>query len=782
MAKNNDMSKGMIDNIKNYGEKIVTLKDFVEAVRQNPGYHLGSKGNKGFINMIREVLQNALDELDKDASPCDEVSFGFDERLQGVTVVDNGRGIPFGNILRIFTDPNTSSNFNKIAGEYSSGQHGVGAKVTNAMSAKFIIESYILGKARRVEFTEGYPWDKGEVEVKAVKYQGTMIYFQPSTLGLGDVFITWRDAQALIKLILPLSKIGAKLHFTGIDVNGKEYHEDMVNTDGIMTYLNSDLKSPVIQPIQMFKDTGHMKLDIAFTWDTSDSSSSKIISFSNKCPTTLGTHIDGFDKGVTSFFVNYMNKVYLASQKKNKISIIPTDVRAGLKAVVSVSHLKPIFDGQSKEKLANADMDPFVKGTVSDILDQWCKSNPKEISKICKYLKDIADIRLSVDTKRIKLTDKYSKSKLTNLPAKFVGPTGDPNVVKTECFIVEGDSAGGHMKNHRNNITQGYFPIRGKIPNAFKTSKDKFLGNAEVAGIITIIGGGYGKDFDITKVKWDKIIIGTDADADGAHIAVLLERFFILYMPGLIESGKLYKAVPPLYSIGGKKRIYIHNKTTYIKYVQDAFIKNNTVADISGTPLNPKQLSAYFYRNSDYTYEMKKLCDLYAVDPTLLEIVLTSSLNGDKFSVLKKKIKKEVRFLDSIEQHGNTISVMGLYKSKYQTIFINQSMLNDCKRVMDILASNDAYVYKLNGNLSTIYEIMLEFDKSSPSSLQRYKGLGEMDGYELFDSTMNPDNRILIQYRIDDLKEELDAIRYYESNNLSDLMVGVKVTRSDLLS
>ncbi|MFA6843970.1 MAG: toprim domain-containing protein, partial [Bacilli bacterium] len=404
------------------------------------------------------------------------------------------------------------------------------------------------------------------------------------------------------------------------------------------------------------------------------------------------------------------------------------------------------------------------------------------ISKICKYLKDIADIRLSVDTKRIKLTDKYSKSKLTNLPAKFVGPTGDPNVVKTECFIVEGDSAGGHMKNHRNNITQGYFPIRGKIPNAFKTSKDKFLGNAEVAGIITIIGGGYGKDFDITKVKWDKIIIGTDADADGAHIAVLLERFFILYMPGLIESGKLYKAVPPLYSIGGKKRIYIHNKTTYIKYVQDAFIKNNTVADISGTPLNPKQLSAYFYRNSDYTYEMKKLCDLYAVDPTLLEIVLTSSLNGDKFSVLKKKIKKEVRFLDSIEQHGNTISVMGLYKSKYQTIFINQSMLNDCKRVMDILASNDAYVYKLNGNLSTIYEIMLEFDKSSPSSLQRYKGLGEMDGYELFDSTMNPDNRILIQYRIDDLKEELDAIRYYESNNLSDLMVGVKVTRSDLLS
>ena len=512
MAKKVDTNAGltqeMIDNIQHYGEEIKTLATFVEAVRQNPGYHLGSKGNKGLKNMAREIWQNSFDELDKPSSPCTWVKISFDERTYGFSCEDNGRGIPFGEILRIFTNPNTSSNYEKKPGEYSSGLHGVGAKVTNAMSHRFIIESYkFTGEARRVEFTEGYPWDKGEVKIKNPnKKQGTYIYFEPSVDALGEISITWQDVYSWLMNIVPLSKIGATVYFKAIDKTGKEHTGTIVNEDGIMTYLINDVETPLVAPIVLSRDTGYMKMDIAFTWDTSETATDHIIAFANKCPTIFGTHIDGFEAGVTSFFVNYMNKVYLASMKKNKVSVIKNDVKSGLKAIVTVSHLKPIFDGQSKEKLSNDDMFPFVKDTTLELLEAWSKNNSKDLATICKYLKDIADVRTSADKQRVRLTDKYNKSKLTGLPAKYVAPKGKKN---RELFITEGDSAAGLIKNYRLNETQGYFPIRGKLPNAFRTTKEKFLSNAEVAGIIQIIGGGYGRNFDISKVKWDKIIFCT---------------------------------------------------------------------------------------------------------------------------------------------------------------------------------------------------------------------------------------------------------------------------------
>lgn len=787
MAKKTNLSQEMIDNIMNYGNEIQTLETFVQQVRQNPGYHLGAIGNRGLINMIREVAQNSLDELDKESSPCTEVTIGFDERCQGVTVVDNGRGIPFDNMVRIFATSSTSSNYTKKKGEYSSGLHGVGAKVSNAMSSKFIVESYIMGNGRRVEFIEGYPWDKGEKgEVKITNpqiYQGTYVYFEPSKEALGDTSVTWKDVYNLVRLILPLSKLGAIVNFFAIDMNGQRYDERMVNTDGIKLFLTQQVSTPLITPVEIHKDTGYMKMDIVFTWDSSDSAATQISAFSNKCPTTLGTHIDGFDKGITQYFTNYMNKIFLAGPSKKKIAVIPADIRSGLQAVVSVAHLKPIFDGQSKDKLANEEMTPFVANGVVEFLDQWQKENPKEMAKLCKYLKDVAELRLSVDNKRIKISDQYSKSKLTNLPSKYVAPTGNPNKVSTELFIVEGDSAGGHIKNHRINETQGYFPIRGKLPNAFNTSREKFLSNAEIAGIIAIIGGGYGKTFDITKVKWDKIIICTDADADGAHIATLLERFFILYMPELIMAGKVYKAVPPLYSIGTGKNIrYITDKASYIKLFQNNFIKSHTVADYKGNPLSGKELTTLFYKNVDYAYEMHKLEKL-AINPILLEIVLTWYLNKEPFPKLVKAIKKEAKFIDKIEQNKDGIIIIeGLYQSKYQSIYVTDKLLVECKRVMDIMNQNTSFVYMLDGSLVTLYELMDKFDKSLPAQLQRYKGLGEMDANELFDSTLNPQNRILVQYNIANLKEELDAIKYYENNNLSELMTGVKVTRADLLS
>ena len=321
MAKKMSLTPEMIQNIEQYGDQIITLESFVQVVRQNPGYQLGSIGNKGIQNAAREVWQNSFDEMDKKDSPCTWVKITFDERTCGFTTEDNGRGIPFGDMLRIFSDPNTSSNYVKKPGEYSSGLHGVGAKVTNAVSHIFIVESYrYTGDGRRLEFYEGYPWDKGEVEIKnKEKKNGTMIYFEPSVDALGDFHITWQDVYKWLQNIAPLNNIGDIIYFTGIDKKGKVYEEKIVNQDGIFTYLIRDTESPLIAPIEIHKDNGIMKVDCAFTWDTSETSTDHITAFACKCPTMFGTHITGFEDGICTFFANYMHKIYLVSNKKSNV-------------------------------------------------------------------------------------------------------------------------------------------------------------------------------------------------------------------------------------------------------------------------------------------------------------------------------------------------------------------------------------------------------------------------------------------------------------------------------
>lgn len=778
--KKSGLSEEMIQNIDHYGKEIITLENFVKVVRQNPGYQLGDIGNNGIKNASREVWQNSFDEMDKASSPCTWVKIMFDERVCGFTIEDNGRGIPFGDILRIFSDPNTSSNYIKKEGEFSSGLHGVGAKVTNAVSKVFIVESYrYTGEARRIEFHEGYVWDKGEVAIpNKEKKNGTKIYFEPSREALGDFNITWKDVYKWLQHIAPLNNIGDVIYFTGIDSKGNVYEETLKNEDGIFTYLIRDTESPLIAPIELHRNNGIMKVDCAFTWDTSETSTDHITAFANKCPTLFGTHIKGFEEGITAFFVNYMNKIYLSNQKK-KITVIKNDIKCGLKAVVSAFHIKPIFDGQSKTKFTNPEMESFLKDTIFELMDAWTRENPKDLTTLCKYFKDIAEVRLSVDKQKIRLTDKYNKSKLTGLPSKYVAPK---NKKGGEFFITEGDSAAGLIKNNRINESQGYFPIRGKLPNAFRTKRELFLANPEVAGIIQIIGGGYGRNFDLSKVKWDKIIFCTDADPDGNHIKALLLRFFILYMPQLIEAGKVYATVPPLYGIrlSNNKYVYLKDRMAYIKYIQKNFSKNNKVTTLDNKDISPKELSNILYINLDYEREVNRIADNHAIDPILLESILSLVYNKVSFSKMKSAIQKQFKFITTVRKEHDMIVMEGLVNSKYQTVFLNDLLIRESKTILDYIEQNKSLAYRLNGEVVSLYELMHQFNKSAPKSIQRYKGLGEMDGKRLFDSTLDPSKRTLIQYTMDDVKSEIETIKYYE-DDMSRLLTDVKLTRFDVI-
>jgi DNA gyrase subunit B len=539
------------------------------------------------------------------------------------------------------------------------------------------------------------------------------------------------------------------------------------------------------KPIIIHEDNGEQKLDLAFIYDSGGKDgpdpNEKITAFCNMCPTTGGTHIDGVVDGITKWFVSYMNNIYLSNQKaKIKTKVNASDIKNGLHIMISAASLEPIFTGQAKEILSNEEMLPFVKDVVSKNLDEWSKSNPQDLFKLSKYFKDLADLRMKSEGEKVKIATKYEQNSLTGLPAKFAKPTEE----EYEFIIVEGDSAGGSAKVGRDEKRQGIFPIRGKISSAFEKSYKDFWDNPETQGIARIILGHpwQGKNsVKIEDVKWDKIIFMADADVDGSHIASLLLRFFILYMPQLIQAGKVYKALPPLYSIkNGQKLTYFTDQIDFVRYVQKSFIQSNSLSTKSGLNLSGKDITILFMTNEDYVFEIERLAHTYAVDPQLLEMALYGYFEKTPLSKLKKELKSEFRFMD-VEKVKDFIIYQGTIKES-NLLFMNQRLVTDCKRALDIIQKNRELYYKMNGKTVGLYKIMKAFEQSTPSNIQRYKGLGEMNADQIAVSTLRPDSdRTLIRYTLEDAKEELEIIRNYESDRSKLLQFVGTVKRSDLL-
>lgn len=537
------MAKEVLDDkvkqaIDTYSERIETLKDFVTAVRKLPGMYVAGKGNLGFKNMIREVAQNAIDQLILLISPCDHVILYYNEKTLEVSVEDNGLGLPFDSMERILTAHHTSGNYTKKAGEYTSGRHGSGLKAVNGLSSRCIVESYhYSGKAMRLETIEGYPTKKPYSIPNKEKKQGTKVTFFPCLAVLEDegekINLPWNVIYIMLKHIMSLTPIGSKLTIIADDIHGVRHEEFIENKDGIITELIAKIKNPIIKPIVFGYDNGTMKLDCALCYDSGaddgPDSDEYILSFCNMTPTednANSTHAKGVLEGVSSWFVSYMNNIYLSNQKaKDKTTVTKADIKCGLNIIIAAAHLEPTFGGQAKDSVTNADLKPFCKQVVLNGLDEWSKANPQDLTKLSKYLKDIADIRQKTESERVKVVSKYTESVFSSLPSKYKPPVDDENL---ELMIVEGDSAGGTAKTAKAK-NQGIFPIRGKTLNVFNNSKQKILNNAEVQGILDIVFNPkkmkvkYKKNFDPYKdVKWVKIVFMADADVDRVNCPKML--------------------------------------------------------------------------------------------------------------------------------------------------------------------------------------------------------------------------------------------------------------------
>ncbi len=794
MAKNKEqgpiLSEEFIKNIDNYSSKIKTIVNFVDAVRKRPGMYIGPRGSMGFLNMIREVFQNALDQLVRTDSPCDLVKIIYDMRDGGVvTISDNGMGIPFDDIIRVYTTAHTSGNYVKHAGEYSAGLNGIGAKATNALSSRFEVTSYKYnGEAKQVLF------EKGKMIYEKMipnpdHHQGTTVIFTPDKDIMGDTYLDSGILYMLICDMLSLTAIGNKVEYTSITEHGKVHNEVIVNEFGIlMNLMNKCGDSMLVTPITISQDTGFMKLDAAFTFNANCMDGENITAYANMCPTSTvpaNTHVKGFIDGLCAWFVKYMNNTYLG--EKSKIKVIQNDIKAGLSAMISAFHLEPDFTGQAKEVFSNSDYTEFAKNATMLGIEEWSKNRPQELIKVCKFIKDCAEVRMKADTEKVKITAKYATSATTGLPQKYRRPTG-PASLGWELIIVEGDSAESSASQGRDEKRQGIFPIRGKILNVYDATPEKIRGNVEIMGIANILGAGFGKNFDIKKIKFQKIIFLTDADADGAHIASLLLLLFLKLFPGLVESGMVYKAVPPLYGITkGKKHTYFTERKDFATYMQKQFFTDHQVCEFDGRPVGAAKFTNFLLENEDYVYEVDAIANRYKIDPNLLEMLLVSNVENDNYNKIKRKLTGAYRFLndENIVKDGNTIKIKGLVNKEVQTIFYNERFLKDCENILPfvrraVLAKE--ITFQLDGNSIGLYQLVKSVEESNSTGLNRFKGLGEMDGPSLGESALRPDsNRMLVRYTVEDINKDIQTIRTYESNKKMILEHIDTVKRMDLI-
>ena len=760
----------------NKQKEIRILNDEVEAVRKLPDVYIGALGNHGYLNMYREILQNSLDEIIKGNTLDKNITVSFDSRSKICIIEDHGQGIALDMLAPVFSVLHSSSNYDKVegSGDYSSGKNGMGATITNFLSKFFIVESYRMdGTAGKVEFSEGKLSSKGFQQIKNPGKHGLITTFQPSAM-MGEITIDDIEIEKFTWLICHLCLIGTRITFNAINNLGQKRSVLLENKNGILDLMGAICSKPVFAPYYYEEDDGNMKIQVLFSYDISNMDDPNILGFANMCPTNGGTHIDGYLDAMVKYFRKYMNEIYLTNN--NKLQVNAQDIKTGLRAVISIFHLKPMFTGQSKEIFSKEDMKPFIMNATLKALDNWAANSPSDLQKLSKYLKEVCEIRTKSDKEKIKMSDKYVASSISGLPAKYKKPNNNKNF---ELWITEGDSATSCMENNRDKATQGLFPIRGKIINAFTTATKTYFENEEVAGLFRIFGyTGYSRKFDSEKFKPEKVVIATDSDADGKHIECLLLGMFLRYLPFVIEQGKLYAANPPLYgiSLAKDKMKFFSDNVDYIEYVQNLFCKENKICNLKGKEYTKKEVTKILYNLMDYTRYLDHISNLYAIDPYLLEFLLYNrNLPYGKF---KQTIEKAYKFVTVTNENG--IIIRGLVGSAYQTIFFGDYLLNACKPIINLIDRNEEY-YLINGAQYSIYSLMTLFNSFAPKNLTRYKGLGEMPPKMLGISTVIPGmGRTLKQYTIENAKDELRILTELQSDK-SAFIKGIKIKREDII-
>ena len=769
-------------NMNVYTADSIKVLKGLEAVRKRPGMYIGDTDDgSGLHHMVYEVVDNAIDEAL--AGHCDEVLVTLNSD-GSVTVKDNGRGIPVDMHEEegvsaaevIMTQLHAGGKFDQNSYKVSGGLHGVGVSVVNALSDWLHLNIWRDGKEYFMRFENGDAVAPLKEIGKANGKKGTQVTFHPSS---ATFTFTEFNFSTLEQRLRELSFLNSGVKIILKDLRDEEPKEVILFNEGgveaYVKYLDKSKNSlhPTVNLIASDKASG-ISLEISLQWN--DSYHENILCFTNNIrQRDGGTHLAGLRSALTRTINNYAsdNKLF----KKEKIVLTGEDVREGLTCVLSVKVPDPKFSSQTKDKLVSSEVRTHVESGVNDRLAQWFEERPADARIIVGKGVEAAQAREAARKAR-ELTRRKSVLEVSNLPGKLADcQEKDPAL--SEIFIVEGNSAGGSAKSGRNRKFQAILPIRGKILNVERARFDKMLSSTEIGTIITAFGTGIGKeDFDPTKIRYHKIIIMADADVDGSHIRTLLLTFFFRHMPQLIERGYLYIAQPPLYKVKkGSSEVYLKNEHAMQSYVIDNALNNAILKSKAGDRTGADLLDfvGKLTRFAALVQGASRFIPAEIVENLALVGAFEKSCLGDKAKTksLLTKIEKifsqncdeEIKWSANINDQEDIEIIKETRGVK--TSFIAKRSNFEAPEVIAIAQMKDQVTADFESGVVKLIRGDEELPASKPSQLlniileigkkgvtfQRFKGLGEMNAEQLWETTLDPANRTLLQVKIDQFDE-----------------------------
>ncbi len=758
-----------IINKDRYGAEDIKVLKGLEAVRKRPAMYIGSTGPEGLHHLVYEVVDNSVDEVL--AGYCDRIEVTI--HLEGsITVIDNGRGIPTGvhpgdtmgrTAAEIaLTELHAGGKFESKAYKISGGLHGVGVSVVNALAEWLDLEIKQNGEVWEQHFRRGIPAGPLTL-VGKTRSRGTKITFKPDA----EIFETIEfNYDTLSHRLRELAFLNAGLMIKITDER-TEQEETFMYKGGIVSFvehLNKNKNSLHPKPIYVVKEKDGISVEVAIQYN--DGYSETLYSFANNINTKEGgTHLIGFKSALTRTVNSYATSYGLI--KSPKETLTGDDIREGLTAVISVKLPNPQFEGQTKTKLGNSEIKGIVESLVNDTLGYYFEQNPAVARKIIEKAVQASRAREAARKAR-ELTRRKGALEDTGLPGKLAD-CAEKDPAKSELFIVEGDSAGGSAKQGRDRHYQAILPLKGKILNVEKARFDKMLSSDEIKVMISALGTGIGsEDFDIKKARYHRIIIMTDADVDGAHIRTLLLTFFFRQMPDLIENGYLYIAQPPLFKVKkGKSERYIQNEGQ-LENLLFELAADEIELQVDNATLTGKAITPYIRKLSRFA----KLVEWYARrknDTQLLKAILEMEVKRDELrddkgihDLIKRlktqfpELSERIEFDEEHEAYRVEFQRDGL-SLKIDDGFLASPDFKELQSLYLDLRSLGKAPYRVkydNGikefnSIRELFNYILSIAKKG-ISIQRYKGLGEMNPQQLWETTMNPERRTLLQVSIED--------------------------------
>lgn len=766
-----------------YGADSIKVLKGLEAVRKRPGMYIGDTDDgSGLHHMVYEVVDNGIDEAL--AGHADHVTVKI-HADSSVSVSDNGRGIPVdihheegvSAAEVIMTQLHAGGKFDSNSYKVSGGLHGVGVSVVNALSNWLELRVWRNGKEHVARFEGGETVEHLKVVGECGDRTGTEVRFLASTDTFSNLEYSF---ETLEKRLRELAFLNSGVRIILVDERPAERLETELFYEGgvkeFVKYLDRSKSSAMPEPIYIKGERDDIGVEIAMWWN--DSYHESVLPFTNNIPQRDGgTHIAGFRGALTRTINNYAQSSGIA--KREKVSFTGDDAREGLTCVLSVKVPDPKFSSQTKDKLVSSEVRPAVEGMVNEKLAEWFEENPNEAKIIVGKIIEAALAREAARKAR-ELTRRKTAMDVNYLAGKLKDCSEkDPS--KTEVFLVEGDSAGGSAQTGRDRLTQAVLPLRGKILNVERARFDRMLSSQEIGNLVMALGTGIGRDeFNIEKLRYHKIVIMTDADVDGAHIRTLLLTFFFRQMPELIEGGYLYIAQPPLYKVArGKSEVYLKDQAALDDYLINQGVEGAVLKLGSGEELTGQDLA----RVVDEARQLKRVLDAFpthyprhileqaavagafvpgAVDADLqgvadkvaarLDLIALEYERGwqgritqDHGIRLARILRgvEEVRTLDGPMLRSGEARKTGSFTQSLQEIYNTSATLIRRDRSQAI-----------HGPLDLLRAILEEGEKGL--SLQRYKGLGEMNPDQLWETTLDPDARTLLQVRVNDMLEADD--------------------------